>query len=63
MQDLGETTINPTLHHTVVTNNITSPTQIKDNRHSSCKRNRKLTHKPHAKPRQHQTRSSERSQN
>ena len=31
MQDLGGTTINPILHHTMVSNNINNPTQIKNN--------------------------------
>ena len=58
MQDLGGTTSNPILHHIVVSNNINNPTQIKDRRHSSHSRNRKLTRKPHAKPRRHPIRSS-----
>ena len=38
--------INPLLHHTMVSNNINNPTQIKDSCRSSRNCNRKLTSKP-----------------
>ena len=63
IDDLGGPTINPILHHTMVSNNINNPTQIKGSRHSSRRRNRKLTRKPHARPHRHPIRSSAQSRN
>ena len=63
MHDFGGTTINPILHHKMVSNNNNNPMRIKDNRLSSHRLNCKPTRKLYARLRRHPTRCSVQSRN